>query len=74
VGGAAFVAIVLVVAVRLRIVSAQINPTKVEGWNPGSKKARRIPETSTNPTLVKNPSFVVRSHRVEKARFETIPV
>ena len=71
VGGAAFVAIVIAVAVRLRIVSAQINPTKVEGWRPGSKKARRIPEMDIN---TKNPSFVIRSQRVDKVRFDTIPV
>ena len=68
VGGALVVALGIAVAIRLRIVSAQINSQKVEGWNPGSKKkiARRIPDMdiNSNPTI-KNPSFSLRSQRVQ---------
>lgn len=80
IGGAVFVAFILAIAIRLRIVSAQINSTKVEGWRPGSKKARRIPEMdiNMNPTLnsTKNPSFVIRSNRVQNktSQIEIIPV
>jgi hypothetical protein len=68
VGGGIMVALGIAVAIRLRIVSAQINSQRVEGWRPSSKKiARRIPEIEigTNPTI-KNPSFNLRSQRVQK--------
>ena len=85
VGGAVFVAFILAIAIRLRIVSAQINGQTVQGWRPGSKKkGRRIPEMdinmnpTLNPTLnsTKNPSFVIRSNRVQNktSQIEIIPV
>lgn len=77
VGGALVVAVALAVAIRLRVVSAQINGQTVQGWRPGSKKkGRRIPEMdiSTNP-IVTNPSFTLRSQRVPQQQpIEIIPV
>jgi hypothetical protein len=68
VGGGIMVALGIAVAIRFRIVSAQFNTNqRVSSWRSGSKKARRIPEMEigTNP-IVTNPSFTLRSQRVQK--------
>ena len=67
VGGALLVSLGLAVAIRLRVVSAQINSTKVQGWRSGSTKGKkRIPDMdiNTNPTIIQNPSVALRVRRM----------
>jgi len=66
VGGALVVAAAMALAIRLRVVSAQINGHKVQGWRSGSKKAKRIPEMdiNTNQTIINNPSVALRVRRM----------
>jgi hypothetical protein len=72
VGGALIVLAVIGIAIRFRIVSAQINGTpNVTTWRSKSKKSRTHEfEIGTNPepTLTQNPTLVLRVDRVNSAR------
>lgn len=78
-GGALLVVAVIAVAIRVKIVSAQLNGPTVSAWNPGQKKKKvRVPDfdielnqaTQQQPT--QNPAFSLRSLRV--ARPAIVPV
>ena len=75
IGGALLVVAVIGVAIRFRIVSAQLNSTpSVSTWRSKSKKSRTPEfEISTNPapTLTENPTLVLRVDRVHSARQAT---
>jgi hypothetical protein len=75
IGGALLVVAVIGVAIRFRIVSAQLNSTpSVSTWRSKSKKSRTPEfEISTNPapTLTENPTLVLRVDRVNSARQAT---
>jgi len=67
IGGALLVVVVLAVAIRAKIVSAQLNaaPT-ISAWTPGQKKRKvRVPDMDVglNTTLRANPAFSIRSLR-----------
>ena len=69
IGGALLVVVVLAVAIRAKIVSAQLNGPTVSAWNPGQKKKKvRVPDfdIALNPRQqpTTNPAFSVRSLRV----------
>lgn len=72
VGGGLLVIVVIGVAIRLRIVSAQLNGSpNVTTWRSKSKKSRTHEfEIGTNPepTLTQNPTLVLRVDRVNSAR------
>jgi hypothetical protein len=72
VGGGLLVVAVIAIAIRFRIVSAQLNgsPT-VTTWRSKSKKSRTHEfEIGTNPTpiLTENPSLVLRVDRTNTVR------
>lgn len=76
-GGALLVVAVIAVAIRVKIVSAQLNGPTVSAWNPGQKKKKvRVPDfdIGLNPVQqpTQNPAFSLRSLRV--ARPAIVPV
>lgn len=67
VGGGLLVSLLIAVAIRLKIVSAQLNTPTVSTWTPGKKnKKTRVPDIdiSLNPTIVTNPSFTLRVQKM----------
>lgn len=68
VGGGIFVVALIGLAIRFRIVSAQLNTTpQITAWTPGAKKKKsRVPDMdiNTNHTLIENPSVSFRVHRI----------
>jgi hypothetical protein len=65
VGGALLVLAVIGIAIRFRIVSAQINGTpRVASWRMMKKGKKHDFEIGTNPTIVNNPSLALRVERV----------
>ena len=78
IGGALVVVAVIGIAIRLKVVSAQLNGPTVSAWNPGQKKKKvRVPDfdielnqATQQPT--QNPAFSLRSLRV--ARPAIVPV
>jgi len=74
IGGAVFIVAVIALAIRLKVVSAQLNGPTVSAWNPGQKKKKvRVPDfdIGLNPVQVQmpqqqqvNPAFSLRSLRV----------
>ena len=66
IGGAVFIVAVIALAIRLKVVSAQLNGPTVSAWNPGQRKKKvRVPDfdIGLNPVQV-NPAFSLRSLRV----------
>lgn len=78
IGGALVVMAVIGVAIRAKIVSAQLNAPTVSAWNPGQKKKKvRVPDfdIGLNPRLQPNPAFSLRSLRVAGQQpITTVPV
>ena len=65
VGGAVFVLAIIGLAIRLRIVSAEINSKKVKSWRGGSKKGGPDIEINTNPLNASStPNLTMRVNRV----------
>lgn len=74
IGGALVVLAVIGIAIRLKVVSAQLNGPTVSSWNPGQRKKKvRVPDfdIGLNP-VQQNPAFSLRSLRV--ARPAIVPV
>ena len=68
-GGAFFILVALGIAIRYKIVEAQLRTPTISAWNPGQKKKKvRVPDfdIGLNPTLQPNPAFSLRSLRVEQ--------
>ena len=66
IGGAVFIVAVIALAIRLKVVSAQLNGPTVSAWNPGQRKKKvRVPDfdIGLNP-ITQNPAFSLRSLRV----------
>ena len=62
-GGALLVVAALVIAIRYKVVEAQLNATTVSAWNPGQKKKKvRVPDfdIGLNP-VQSNPTFSFRA-------------
>lgn len=79
IGGALVVLAVIGVAIRLKVVSAQLNGPTVSAWNPGQKKKKvRVPDfdIGLNPVqqLTQNPAFSLRSLRVARPPVTIVPV
>lgn len=69
VGGALIVLAVIGIAIRFRIVSAQINGTpRVASWRMIKKTKKHDFEIGTNPTIINNPSLTVRVERINSIR------
>jgi len=69
VGGALIVLAVIGIAIRFRIVSAQINGTpRVASWRMMKKTKKHDFEIGTNPTIINNPSLTVRVERINSIR------
>jgi hypothetical protein len=69
VGGALIVLAVIGIAIRFRIVSAQINGTpQVASWRMMKKTKKHDFEIGTNPTIINNPSLTVRVERINSIR------
>jgi hypothetical protein len=65
VGGAVFVLAIIGLAIRLRIVSAEINSKKVKSWRGGSKKGGPSTEININPLNTQaTPNLTMRVNRV----------
>ena len=62
-GGALVVVAVLVIAIRYKVVSAQLNETTVSAWNPGQRKKKvRVPDFDIGLNQVQqNPAFSFRA-------------
>lgn len=72
VGGALIVLAVIGIAIRFRIVSAQINGTpRSTSWRIMRKSKRHDFEIGTNPTIVNNPSLALRVERVNNISHTT---
>jgi len=63
VGGAVFVLAIIGLAIRLRIVSAEINSKKVKSWRTTKKSGPDI-EINTNPLNSPAPDFTLRMNRI----------
>lgn len=67
IGGAALVIVLAAIAIRFKIVSAQLNSTPtISSWNPGKRtKKTRVPDMdiSLNPTIM-NPSLAIRIQKM----------
>jgi hypothetical protein len=70
IGGGLAVVVVIGVAIRFRIVSAQLNTKTVKSWRGGSKKSGPDIEINTNPLNApsglahENPSLSLRVNRI----------
>ena len=81
IGGALFIVAAIGVAIRMKVVSAQLNGPTVSAWNPGQKKKKtRVPDfdIGLNPQVQLpkpqvNPAFSLRSLRVAQP-VTTVPV
>jgi len=85
IGGAVFIVAAIALAIRLKVVSAQLNGPTVSAWNPGQKKKKvRVPDfdIALNPQVQMpqqqqqqqvNPAFSLRSLRVAQP-VTTVPV
>lgn len=63
IGGALFIVAAIGIAIRLKVVSAQLNGPTVSAWNPGQKKKKvRVPDfdIGLNP-VQQNPAFSFRA-------------
>jgi len=69
IGGAVLVVAVFGLAIRFRIVSAQLNGTpKISVWRTKAKGKKRPEfEIGTNPSVVNNPTMVMRINRMSTA-------
>ena len=69
IGGALLVVAVIGLAIRFRIVSAQLNATpKISVWRTNAKGKKRPEfEIGTNPTIVNNPTMTMRINRMSMA-------
>ena len=75
IGGAVLVVVAIGVAIRFKVVSAQLNTPTVSAWTPGKKKSKvRVPDfdIGLNPTIqthpqTTNPAFSLRSLRIGHA-------
>jgi len=69
IGGALVVVAVIGVAIRFRIVSAQLNGSpKIASWRANVKGKKRPEfEIGTNPTVVNNPTMIMRINRMSTA-------
>ena len=64
IGGALFIVVALGLAIRYRIVSAQLNTPSVSAWNPGQKRKKmRVPDIDIN---MNNNVFMNPAARVQK--------
>ena len=74
IGGAVAVIAIVGIAIRLKIVSAQINnaPT-ISAWTPGKKKKTRVPDfdIGLTPTIITNPSLSLRLQKMTNAAPQT---
>jgi len=74
IGGALFIVAAIGIAIRLKVVSAQLNGPTVSAWNPGQKKKKvRVPDFDIGLNPTQNPAFSLRSLRVTQP-ITTIPV
>ena len=69
IGGGLLVVAVIGLAIRFRIVSAQLNATpKISVWRTNAKGKKRPEfEIGTNPTIVNNPTMTMRINRMSMA-------
>ena len=67
VGGGLLVSLLIALAIRLKIVHAQINTPTISTWTPGKRtKKTRVPDIdiNMNHSVISNPSFVLRIQKM----------
>lgn len=69
VGGGLLVTLLIAVAIRFKIVSAQLNTPTVTAWTPGKRSKKvRVPDVDIdlNPRITTNPSFTLRMQKMKE--------
>lgn len=69
VGGGLLVTLLIAVAIRFKIVSAQLNTPTVKAWTPGKRsKKTRVPDMDIdlNSRITTNPSFTLRIQKMKE--------
>jgi hypothetical protein len=67
VGGGLLVSLLIALAIRFKIVSAQLNTPTVSTWTPGKRRNKvRVPDIdiNMNPSITTNPSFALRIQKM----------